>query len=180
MSRIGKMPIYFGKEVQVSVVEQNKVVVKGSKTSLNYKLRGNITPQIGQGVLTLVRSSEDKETKALHGLFRALISNAVHGVSKGFTKILDINGVGYKANVAGKKLELNLGFSHSVEFPIPDGIDIKVEKNTRVIVSGADRHLVGLVAAKIRKFKEPEPYQGKGIKYDNEVIRRKAGKSVTK
>lgn len=179
MSRVGKMPVHFGKEVQVNI-QGESVTVKGPKTSLSYKLHGSIVPKLETGILTLSRKNEDKKTKALHGLYRALINNAVHGVTQGFTKVLDINGVGYKANVAGKTLELNLGFTHTIAYPIPQGIDIKVEKNTRIIVSGADRHLVGLVSAKIRGFKEPEPYQGKGVKYETEVIRRKAGKSVSK
>lgn len=180
MSRIGKMPVHFGKEVQVSVGGGNQVTVKGAKTSLNFKLSPLIIPKVDSGVLTLTRANELKKTRALHGLYRALIHNAVVGVSRGFTKVLDINGVGYKANVAGKNLQLNLGYTHEIDFAIPAGIDIKVEKNTRLIISGADRNLVGLVAAKIRGFKEPEPYQGKGIKYENETIRRKAGKSVSK
>lgn len=179
MSRVGKMPVFYGKEVQVNI-QGAQVTVKGPKTSLAYKLHSSITPKVENGALTLSRSSNDKKTKALHGLYRALLNNAVRGVTQGFTKILDINGVGYKANVAGKNLELNLGFTHQIDFPIPQGIEIKVEKNTRVIVSGADKHMVGLVAAKIRGFKEPEPYQGKGVKYETEVIRRKAGKSVSK
>ncbi|MDZ4677000.1 MAG: 50S ribosomal protein L6 [Oligoflexia bacterium] len=180
MSRIGKMPVNFGKEVQINIGAGNTVTVKGAKTSLSYKLNPAITAKVEGGLLTLARANESKKVRALHGLYRALLNNAVTGVTQGFTKILDINGVGYKANVAGKKLQLNLGFTHDIDFDIPTGIEIKVEKNTRVIVSGADRNLVGLVAAKIRGFKEPEPYQGKGIKYDTETIRRKAGKSVSK
>lgn len=179
MSRVGKMPVHFGKDVQVGI-QGGTVSIKGPKTSLTYKLDKSITPKLDQGVLVLSRSAEDKKTKALHGLYRALISNAVHGVTQGFTKVLDINGVGYKASVSGRILELNLGFTHDIQFPIPAGIDIKVDKNTKITVSGADKHLVGLVAAKIRGFKEPEPYQGKGVKYETEVIRRKAGKSVSK
>jgi large subunit ribosomal protein L6 len=180
MSRIGKMPIHYNKDVQVTVGASNSVTVKGPKTSLSYKLNPSITPKIETGVLTLKRADDSKKVRALHGLYRALLHNAVVGVTQGFTKILDINGVGYKANVSGKTLELNLGFTHIINFPIPQGIEIKVEKNTRVFVSGADRNLVGQVAAKIRGYKEPEPYQGKGIKYDTETIRRKAGKSVSK
>lgn len=180
MSRIGKSPVNFSKDVQVSIGAGNTVTVKGGKTSLSYILNPLIKPKLEGTSLVLERADEAKATKALHGLYRALINNAVHGVTQGFSKILDINGVGYKANVAGKKLELNLGFTHVIHFDIPQGIDIKVEKNTRLIITGADKNIVGLVAAKIRGFKEPEPYQGKGIKYENEVIRRKAGKSVSK
>ena len=179
MSRVGKAPIHFGKEVNVSVNGQS-VTVKGGKTSLSYILNPQISAKLGQGVLTLERKSEDKSSRALHGLYRAMINNAFMGVTKGFQKNLDINGVGFKANVSGRKLELNLGFTHVVAFDIPAGIDIKVEKNTKLIVTGADKNQVGQVAAKIRSFREPEPYQGKGIKYEDEVIRRKAGKSVSK
>ncbi len=179
MSRVGKMPIHFGKDVHLNI-QGSTVTVKGAKTALSYNLHESIVPKLDQGILTLSRNGNDKKTRALHGLYRALLNNAVTGVTQGFTKILDINGVGYKANVAGKNLELNLGFTHTISFPIPTGIDIKVEKNTRIIVTGADRHMVGLVSAKIRGFKEPEPYQGKGVKYETEVIRRKAGKSVSK
>jgi len=179
MSRVGKAPIHFGKEVNVAV-NGSAVTVKGAKSSLSYILNPQITAKLGQGILTLERRSDEKNVRALHGLYRALINNAVLGVTKGFQKILDINGVGFKANVAGRKLELNLGFTHVVSFDIPAGIDIKVEKNTKLIISGADKNQVGQVAAKIRGFREPEPYQGKGIKYEDEVIRRKAGKSVSK
>jgi large subunit ribosomal protein L6 len=180
MSRIGKLPVHFEKDVQVSLGAGNLVTVKGPKVTLSYKLNPSIKPKVDPGVLTLTRTSENKDVKALHGLYRALLHNAVVGVTRGFTKILEINGVGYKANVVGRKLELNLGYTHQIDFDIPSGIEIKVEKNTKVIVSGADRNIVGLVAAKIRGFKEPEPYQGKGVKYDTETIRRKAGKSVSK
>ena len=180
MSSIGKMPVHFEKDVQITVGSGYTVTVKGPKVSLSCQMNPAIKAKVEPGVLTLSRDSEQKNVKALHGLYRALLRNAVQGVTKGFTKILDINGVGYKANVAGRKLELNLGYTHQIDFDIPQGIEIKVEKNTRVIVSGADRNIVGLVAAKIRSFKEPEPYQGKGVKYDTEHIRRKAGKSVSK
>lgn len=180
MSRVGKSPVYFEGAVQVSVGDGNSVTVKGGKYTLSYKLNPLITPKLEKGKLVLSRTNESKEAKSLHGMYRALIGNAVHGVTKGFTKVLEINGVGYKANVQGKKLELNLGYTHPINFDIPDGIEIKVEKNTRVSISGADRQLVGAVAAKIRGFKEPEPYQGKGVKYETETIRRKAGKTVTK
>jgi large subunit ribosomal protein L6 len=149
MSRIGKLPVHFEKDVQVSLGAGNLVTVKGPKVTLSYKLNPSIKPKVDPGVLTLTRTSENKD-------------------------------VGYKANVVGRKLELNLGYTHQIDFDIPSGIEIKVEKNTKVIVSGADRNIVGLVAAKIRGFKEPEPYQGKGVKYDTETIRRKAGKSVSK
>ncbi len=180
MSRIGKLPIHFEKDVQITLGQGNAVTVKGPKVTLSYKLNPAIKPKLESGVLTLSRENDQKDVRALHGLYRSLIHNAVVGVTKGFSKVLEINGVGYKANVSGRKLELNLGYTHQIDFDIPQGIEIKVEKNTRVIVSGADRNIVGLVAAKIRGFKEPEPYQGKGVKYETETVRRKAGKSVSK
>ena len=128
----------------------------------------------------MVRSAETKEVKSLHGMYRALIQNAVTGVGAGFNRGLELHGVGYRANVAGKKLELSLGFSHPIVFEIPEGIEIKVEKQTAITVSGANRALVGQVAAKIRDFRPPEPYLGKGVRYAGEHIRKKAGKSAGK
>lgn len=179
MSRVGNAPVHFGKEVQVSLNGSN-ITVKGAKQSLSYDINPLITAKVDQGVITFSRANEEKETRALHGLYRALVNNAVVGLTRGFTKELEINGVGYKASVSGKTLNLNLGFSHDVKYAIPQGIEIKVDKNTKIIISGVDRELVGQVAAKIRSYKEPEPYQGKGIKYSDEVVRRKAGKSVSK
>jgi large subunit ribosomal protein L6 len=128
----------------------------------------------------LTRKNETKEARSLHGMYRALIQNAVTGVGKGFTRTLELHGVGYRANVSGKKLEMSLGFSHPIVFEIPDGIEIKVEKQTNIAVNGADRGLVGQVAAKIRSFRPPEPYLGKGVRYADEKLRRKAGKSAGK
>ena len=128
----------------------------------------------------LTRADDSKESKSLHGLYKVLLQNAVTGVSTGFTKSLEMHGVGYRGNVQGKKLELALGFSHPISFDIPEGIEIKVEKQTTVIVTGADKAQVGQVAAKIRGFRPPEPYLGKGVRYVGEHIRRKAGKSAGK
>lgn len=177
MSRIGRSPVLLDDKVQVSVTPTNEVVVKGAKHSLKIALRPEITAKIEDKKVVLLRSSETKEVRSLHGLYRALIQNAVMGVSKGFTRGLELHGVGYRANVAGKKLELALGFSHPVIFDIPEGIEIKVEKQTAISVSGPDRTLVGQVAAKIRSFRPPEPYLGKGVRYTGEKIRKKAGKS---
>lgn len=180
MSRIGKAPVYFDDKVQVSVSAQNEVQVKGSKSTLKIPLRAEVGAKVEGKMLVLTRNSETKEAKSLHGMYRALIQNAVTGVSAGFTRGLELHGVGYRANVAGRKLELSLGFSHPVVFDIPEGIEIKVEKQTNISVIGADRALVGQVAAKIRSFRPPEPYLGKGVRYAGEHIRRKAGKSAGK
>lgn len=180
MSRIGKAPIFFDDKIQVTVSTANEVVVKGARQSLTVKMRPEVKAQLEGKKIVLTRSSDSKEAKSLHGMYRALLQNAVTGVGKGFTRSLELHGVGYRANVAGKKLELSLGFSHPVVFDIPEGIEIKVEKQTAVAVTGADRSLVGQVAAKIRSFRPPEPYLGKGVRYSDEKLRRKAGKSAGK
>lgn len=180
MSRIGKAPVYFDDKVQVNVTPANEVVVKGGKNSLNIKVRPEVAVALDGKKVVLTRKDDSKETRALHGMYRALIQNAVTGVGKGFTRNLELHGVGYRANVSGKRLELSLGFSHPVVFEIPEGIEIKVEKQTAIAVTGADRALVGQVAAKIRGFRPPEPYLGKGVRYADEKLRRKAGKSAGK
>lgn len=180
MSRIGKSPVMFDDKVQVSVTPKNEVVVKGAKTSLTIPMRSEIVAKIEGKKVVLTRASDTNEVKSLHGLYRALIQNAVTGVTKGFTKSLELHGVGYRANVAGKKLELSLGFSHPISFDIPEGIEIKVDKQTNISITGASRELVGQVAAKVRSFRPPEPYLGKGIRYTGEQLRRKAGKSAGK
>ena len=180
MSRIGKAPVNFDDKVQVTVTPANEVVVKGGKQSLNIKLKPEVSAKVEGKKIVLIRNKETKEARALHGLYRAIIQNAVTGVSKGFTRSLELHGVGYRASVAGKKLELSLGYSHQVIFDIPEGIEIKVDKQTNIAVTGASRDLVGQVAAKIRSFRPPEPYLGKGVRYQGENIRRKAGKSAGK
>src|SRR4051812_14908722 len=180
MSRVGRSPVYFDNKVQVSAGAGNVVTVKGPKTSLTVKVRPQIKVEIKDGEIHLSRQDDLPATRALHGLYRALLQNAVVGVTQGFSKDLELNGVGYRANVTGKKLELSLGYSHTVYFEIPTGIEIKVDKQTKITVSGANREQVGQVAAKIRSFRPPEPYLGKGVKYSDEHIRRKAGKSATK
>lgn len=179
MSRIGKYPINFDDKSNVTVAGQ-LVTVKGAKSSLNYTLNDKITAKLDGKKLVLTRADDSKESKSLHGLYKVLLQNAVTGVSTGFTKSLEMHGVGYRGNVQGKKLELALGFSHPIIFDIPEGIEIKVEKQTTVIVTGADKAQVGQVAAKIRGFRPPEPYLGKGVRYVGEHIRRKAGKSAGK
>jgi large subunit ribosomal protein L6 len=180
MSRIGRSPVIFDKAVQVSITADNEVVVKGAKTTEKVKMNKEIKATVNGQEIVFTRANELKPTKALHGLYRALVQNAVTGVTKGFTKSLDLVGVGYRAGVKGKQLEMTLGFSHPVIFDIPAGIEIKVDKQTHVDVIGSNRALVGQVAAKIRGFKPPEPYLGKGVKYSDEVIRKKAGKAAGK
>ncbi len=179
MSRIGKLAIAID-GVTVDLKDATYITVKGAKSALKIRKVVGVEAVVKDNKLVLESKAEDKKTKALYGLQRALLYNAVVGVTKGFSKILELNGVGYRATVAGKKLELSLGFSHNIEFPIPEGIEIKVEKQTAITVTGPNKELVGQVAAKIRSFRPPEPYLGKGVKYSDEVIRRKAGKSAGK
>lgn len=179
MSRIGKYPVNLDDKTQVTVAG-NLVTIKGAKTSLSYKLDSRITAKVADKKVVLTRQDDSTESKSLHGLYKVLIQNAVTGVTTGFSKSLELHGVGYRANVQGKKLELSLGFSHPINFDIPEGIEIKVDKQTTVTVNGADKALVGQVAAKIRGFRPPEPYLGKGVRYAGEHIRRKAGKSAGK
>lgn len=177
MSRIGKKPIFIPTGVEVQVNNQN-VLVKGAKGSLELTLHPKVKAEVKDNeVKVTVVQTEDKEEKSLWGLFRTLINNMVEGVVKGFSKQLEINGIGFKAAVQGKKLILNVGYSHPVEYEIPQGIEVKVEKNI-IIISGIDKQRVGQVAAEIRAIKKPEPYKGKGIKYVGEIIRRKVGKAV--
>jgi large subunit ribosomal protein L6 len=180
MSRIGKAPVYFDDKVQVTVTPANEVVVKGAKQSLKIAMKPEVSAKLDGKKIVLTRNAETKEARSLHGMYRALVQNAVTGVGAGFTRGLELHGVGYRASVAGKKLELSLGFSHPVIFDIPEGIDIKVDKQTAITVAGANRGLVGQVAAKIRSFRPPEPYLGNGVRYAGEHIRRKAGKSAGK
>lgn len=178
MSRVGKSPVYLQKGVQVALTPAQELQVRGAKHSLVVPLMNKVKAQIEEGKVTLL--CDDVEHGKFHGLARALLQNAVTGVSKGWSKELELNGVGYRANVTGKKLELNLGFSHPVIFDIPEGIEIKVDKQTKIMITGADRAKVGQVAAQIRNFRPPEPYLAKGIKYADERIRRKAGKAAGK
>ena len=180
MSRVGKAPVFFEKEVQVNISPENLVTIKGAKTSQSVQVKPSITVKVEDNSIVLTRANDEPQNRAFHGLYRALIQNAVTGVTKGWSKSLELNGVGYRSSVSGKKLELNLGYSHPITYNIPDGIEVKVDKQTKVIISGADRGLVGQVAAKIRDYRPPEPYLGKGVKYSDEHIRRKAGKSAGK
>lgn len=180
MSRVGRAPILVDEKIKVEFTADNEVVVKGPKATQSVKMRPNVTAKLENGTIIMSRKDDSKESRSLHGLYRALVQNAVTGVSQGFEKQLVLNGVGYRASVSGKNLEMSLGYSHPIKFAIPDGIEIKVDKQTTVIVSGASKELVGQVAAKLRSFRPPEPYLGKGVKYADEVIRRKAGKSSGK
>ena len=180
MSRVGRAPVYFESGVQVTIGPNNLVTVKGSKTSISLTMNKVISAKVDGNQVVFTRENDEPQSRAYHGLYRALVQNAVVGVSKGWSKELILNGVGYRASVAGKVLELNLGYSHPIKFPIPDGIEVKVDKNTTVSIAGADRGKVGEVAAKIRSLRPPEPYLGKGVRYSDEHIRRKAGKSAGK
>ena len=177
MSRIGKQPIIIPTGVEVKINE-GLIVVKGPKGQLEQKIHPQVKLDLVDGAINVsVQNSVDKLQRALWGLFASLIRNMVIGVTEGFSKQLEINGVGFKAAVADKKLVLNVGFSHPVEFDIPDGLEIKVDGNN-ITISGADKQLVGEIAAQIRKVKKIEPYKGKGIKYIDEEIKRKVGKAT--
>jgi large subunit ribosomal protein L6 len=176
MSRIGKSPVPVTSGVDVKVDGQ-VVTVKGPKGTLERTFHERVTVVVDNGEARVERNDEDRKTRALHGLSRALLANMVEGVSTGFTKELSIVGVGYRATLKGKSLELLVGFSHPVEFLAPEGITFEVPDQTRIIISGIDKELVGQVAADIRKVRPPEPYKGKGIRYVDEYVRRKAGKA---
>ena len=177
MSRVGKAPIKLLQGVKVEV-SGNLVKVEGPKGKLQHNMPRGVSAKVESGVLTVVRDDAVPNAPALHGLTRTLLNNMVVGASVGFNKELDIVGVGYRAAVKGNVLSMTLGYSHPVDFTLPTGITAKVENNTHLVLSGADKVLVGMVAAKIRSFKEPEPYQGKGIKYSDEHIIRKQGKAA--
>jgi large subunit ribosomal protein L6 len=177
MSRIGKKPISLPTGVTVTVSPDNLVMVKGPKGELSEQINAAMKISVENGTITVERPSDEPFHRALHGLSRTLIANMVEGVTNGFSKTLDINGVGYRAQKTGTKLVLNMGFSHPVEMEQPVGIEFEVPTQTRVVVRGISKQFVGEMAAKVRQVRPPEPYKGKGIKYENEVIRRKAGKT---
>ena len=177
MSRVGKMPIAIPAGVTVTVTPENVVTVKGPKGELVKAMHKDINIAVEDAQVVVTRPSDVKEHRALHGLTRALLNNMVVGVSQGFSKTLELNGVGYRAQLQGKKLVMNLGYSHPVEVEAVDGVDFKLDGTTKVIVEGLDKEKVGAVAANIRSWRKPEPYKGKGIKYSDEVIRRKEGKT---
>lgn len=179
MSRIGKLPIEIAKGVKLDFTD-SVLTVQGPNGKLSRQIMPCVTLNITDSSVTVSRNDETAQSRAAHGLTRTLINNMVVGVTKGFQTNLDINGVGYRAEVKGKELVLSLGYSHPVNFAIPDGISIEVDKMTKMSVKGFDKELVGQTAAKIRSFRGPEPYKGKGIKYADETILRKAGKTGKK
>ncbi|MBP2033109.1 large subunit ribosomal protein L6 [Clostridium algifaecis] len=180
MSRIGKLPVAIPGGVTVTVTPDNVVTVKGPKGQLVKAMRKEISIAIEDNSVIVKRSNDEKEMKALHGLTRALINNMVIGVTDGYSKVLDLVGVGYRAQLQGKKLVMHLGYSHPVEVEPEAGITFETPSTTQIIVKGIDKELVGDVAADIRNWRKPEPYKGKGIKYQGEFIRRKEGKTGKK
>jgi len=177
MSRIGKNPISIPSHVKAEV-EGNLVKIEGPKGNLEYSLPSGISIEVADGKILVKRSSDSKKHKSFHGLARALINNMVVGVTEGFTKQLEIVGVGFRAQVQGKSLNLQLGYSHPVRYPIPEGITMETPKPVQIFIKGIDKFKVGQVAAEVRAFRKPEPYKGKGIRYAGEYVRRKAGKTV--
>ena len=183
MSRIGRAPISVPPQVQVTWTDENLVTVNGPKGQLSCQVDPELTLKLENGTLTVARPSESKQHKAIHGLYRTLVNNMVEGVTKGYTKQLEIHGVGYRAAKVGENLVIQVGYSHPVEVRPPQGISFSIDgvdpatKATRLSVSGIDKQLVGEMAAQIRRVRKPEPYKGKGIRYAGEAIRRKAGKA---
>ncbi|MFC1862338.1 50S ribosomal protein L6 [Thermodesulfobacteriota bacterium] len=178
MSRIGKMPIPIPKDVKVDL-KGDILSIKGPQGELKRTIHPKVNIETNNDQIVVSVNDETKESKSLHGLFRALIANMVTGVSKGFERILDIVGVGYRAELSGRTATFHLGYSHPVIFELPNGIDAVIDK-TRITLKGMDKELVGRTAAKIRSFRKPEPYKGKGIRYSDEIIKRKAGKTGAK
>jgi large subunit ribosomal protein L6 len=178
MSRIGKRPVTVASGIEVSL-DGTTLIAKKGKLEKRLETYGRVGIDINGSEVTFSRVGEDKASSAFWGTYRALFNNIIIGLDKGFQKSLEINGVGYRASLQGKTLNLQLGFSHDINFPIPDGVDVKVERNI-ITIKGTDKQVVGQVAAKIRSFRPPEPYKGKGIKYSDEVIIRKAGKAAGK
>ena len=177
MSRIGRKPVPYPKGIRIEKMD-GTITVMGPKGQLSAHIPSTIGVEVDDNEIVLTRSSEIKSEKALHGTWRALVSNMVKGVSEGYQKKLEIVGVGYKAELKGKKIQLVLGYSHPILFDPPVGIKLEVPHPTNIVVSGIDKHLVGQVASKLRSFRPPEPYKGKGVKYEGEYVRRKAGKAA--
>jgi large subunit ribosomal protein L6 len=177
VSRIGKLPVAIPNGVKVAV-DSNAVRVEGPKGKLQTSIPQGVAVKVDGNVVRVERANDDRKIRALHGLTRKLIANMAQGVSGGFTRVLDINGVGYRAEVKGQEIHMTLGYSHPVVFPLPAGVSAAVERQVIITLSGADRQVLGETAAKIRELRGPEPYKGKGIKYREEVIKRKAGKAV--
>ncbi len=184
MSRTGKSPISIPSGIEIKVADNNLVTVKGPKGELSQQIDPDLSVEIEDGVLEVKRPTDQQRHKAMHGLYRTLINNMVVGVSDGFTKELEMIGVGYRVNNTGNLLEISVGYSHPIMFYIPDelSLETKMEKgsNPYIKIEGIDKQLVGQIAAKIRSFRKPEPYKGKGIRYKGEEVRRKAGKTAAK
>ena len=180
MSRIGNKVIPLPSSVTVTVLENNLVKVKGPKGELEFQFTPNVSFDVLEKEIVVKRNSDSKLDKTLHGTTRAVLNNMVVGVSEGFKKQLEVRGVGYRAQLQGTKLIVNAGYSHNVELEIPTGLKVELPKNTEIIVSGCDKQLVGEFAANIRAIRKPEPYKGKGIRYVDEVVRRKEGKTAKK
>ena len=179
MSRIGRLPVRIPKGVKVSV-QDSRVLMEGPKGKVTQDYSSEVSVKVEGDSVTVSRADDSRTAKSLHGLYRNLLKNALIGLSAGFAKTLVITGVGYKAEVKGKALVLNLGYSTPIEYPIPEGITMEVEANTKITVKGFDRQKVGQICSEIRSFRPVEPYKGKGIKYENEYVRRKVGKSGIK
>jgi len=179
MSRIGRKPIILPKGVDVSIKEE-RIIVKGSKGELSTHMMPGVNIKIEGGVVNVSRDNDEKQTRASHGLIRALVANMVTGVTVGFAKTLELVGVGYRAQMQGKKLVLSVGYSHPIEYEAPAGIEITVENPVKIVVKGIDKQVVGQVSAVLRGYRPPEPYHGKGIRYGGENIIRKAGKAGAK
>jgi len=177
MSRIGKQPVAIPAKVKVEVKGQ-KVFVEGPKGKLDFELPRRTTAKMENGNVLISRQGDDAQAKALHGLSRSLVNNMVKGVSDGFVKKLEIQGVGFKAAVQGKNVNLSLGYSHPLNYPIPDQVKVTVEENTKLTIEGPDKQVIGQVAAEIRAYYPPEPYKGKGVRYVGEKVERKEGKTV--
>lgn len=177
MSRIGKMPVPIPPQVKVEIKDR-KVFVEGPKGKLDWTLPRHANAAVENNQVVVTRRNDSPESKALHGLSRALIFNMVKGASEGYVKRLEIQGVGFKAAVSGKNVNLSLGYSHPINYPIPDQVKVTVEENTKLVIEGPNKEIVGLVASEIRAFYPPEPYKGKGVRYAGEKVKRKEGKTV--
>jgi large subunit ribosomal protein L6 len=177
MSRIGKLPIPIPQGVKIQV-DGSSVRAEGPKGKLSQPVPSGLTPRVADGTIVIERSSDERHVRALHGLARALVANMVHGVKDGFERKLDIVGIGYRAQMQGKNIQLALGYSHPIIFPLPDGVTAEIDKQVAITLRGADKAVLGQTAAKLRALRKPDPYKGKGIKYSGEVIRRKVGKKA--
>lgn len=177
MSRVGKKQIEVPASVTITIADNNVVTVKGPKGELTRTFNKDLTISQEESVLTVTRPSDSKEHRTIHGTTRALLANMVHGVSEGFERTLELVGVGYRAQLQGQKLVLNVGYSHPVEFTPEEGVQVEVPANTKVVVKGIDKERVGALASNIRQTRPPEPYKGKGIRYEGEAVRRKEGKT---